>query len=117
MKMQQTTPIRRGSLWENSDPFSTRQQIGNLSVDDFCMPTTAAAEKYGVVLFCQPANQRPVPKLLLGNESGRHGRIDHQNIDPGHMIGYHQNTRRQMLKIGFDSDAEGTERGLCPMLA
>lgn len=38
----------------------------------------------------QPTEHRPVPHLLLGHQPGRQVRQQHQDVQPGNVVGYHE---------------------------
>lgn len=114
MEMQQMRTIRRRTLGKDRNIASSFEQIGNFLVDDAGVAATAAAQENGIVLRRQPADQRPVPYLFLGNEGGRQGRIDHVNVDPGDMVGDEQGTGLRMPEVSLDFDPEAGEQGNRP---
>jgi len=106
--------IRRCSLRKYRDVFLPVQNFSNLLIDDPRMPTATPAQEDGVVSGCQPADQRPVPNLLLGDKGSRQHAVDHINIDPGNVVGHQQRARHGMGQIRLDLDADGFKQRTGP---
>ncbi len=114
MEMQQTPPIRRRTLRKDRDMAPLVEQGGNFLIDDFCVAAAATAQEDRIVLRRQPADQRPVPDLRLGDEGRRQGGIDNVDVDPRDVIGDDQRTGNRVGQIGLDLDPEGIEQRAGP---
>jgi len=110
VKMQQMRAIGRRAFGKYGHIFPLSQNFSDLLVDDPGMPAAAPAQEDRVVFRRQPADQRPVPHLFLGNEGRRQYRIDDIDVDPRNMVGNHQRARHGMGQVGFDRDAQRIEQ-------
>jgi len=90
--------------------FAAPQNRRDLPVDNPRMSAAAAAQKDRVVLGRQPANQRPVPDLFLGDEGCRKHGVDDADIDPGNVVGDQQCTGHDVPPIGHDRDSKRIEQ-------
>ena len=106
MEMQEVRAIGGRSLGKDGDVIALLEDGANLLVDDPGMAATAAAQENRIVARCQPADQRPVPDLLLGNEGGGQGGIEDEDVDPGNMIGDDQCAGHGMPQVGVEFDAQ-----------
>jgi len=58
------------------------QDVGDFPVDELGVAAAAPFQEDGVVDSGQPADDRPMPDLFLGNEGAGAGGVDDENIQP-----------------------------------
>ena len=114
MKMQQMRTVSRCPFGKYRDVFLLVENFSNFLIDDPRMPAAAPAQENGVVSGCEPANQRPVPNLFLGDKGRRQRAVDHINIDPGDVIRYQQRPRHGMGQIRLNLHPESLKQRTGP---
>ena len=100
MKMQQMRTVSRCPFGKYRDVFLLVENFSNFLIDDQRMPAAAPAQENGVVSGCEPANQRPVPNLFLGDKGSRQRAVDHINID------HPESLKQRTGPTGFEAQAE-----------
>jgi len=108
--MQQMGAIGGRSLGKDCDVFSLAEDFSDFLIDDPGVAAATATQEYRVVLRGEPADQRPMPHLFLGNEGRRQDRVDDVDVDPGNVVGDDQGARYGMRQIGLDLDAQRIEQ-------
>jgi len=117
MEVQQMAAVGRRAFRKNGGVPAAGQQFGDLLVDDAGVAATAPAQENRFILRRQPADDRPAPDLLLGDEGDRHGGVDDQDVDPRHMVGDDQRPRPGMRQVGLQFDAQRPQQGRRPRRA
>jgi len=110
MKMQQAVAIGRRSFREYGNMLALRQQPGDLGIDDAGVTATSPAQENGIVSHCKRADDRPVPDLFLGDECRRQHGVDHQDVQPGNMVGNQQDAGSGMGQVDLQTDAENPQK-------
>jgi len=110
MKMQQAVTSGRRCLGKYRDMLALRQQPGDLGIDDAGVTATSSAQENGVVTHRKRADNRPVPDFFLGNECRRQHSVDHQDVQPGNVVGNQQDAGRSMGQVSLQADAEYPEQ-------
>jgi hypothetical protein len=114
MKMQQMRTVSRCPFGKYRDVFLLVENFSNFLIDDPRMPAAAPAQENGVVSGCEPANQRPVPNLFLGDKGSRQRTVDHIDIDPGNVICNQQRARYGMGQIRLNLHPESLKQRTGP---
>jgi len=110
MKMQQAAAIGCRSLGKYGDMLALRQQLGDLGIDDAGVAATSPTQENCIVSRRQGADNRPVPDLFLGHECRRQHGVDHQDVQPGNVVGDQQDAGSGMGQVGLQANAENPEQ-------
>jgi len=112
--MQDLGPIRGRAFGKDRDMVAPRQDVADCAIDQRCVLAAAPPQEHRVVGAGQPAHQRPMPDVVLGHEGGRQGGVDHEDVQPGNMVGHQHAARRHVVDGRFQAQPENLEQRLGP---
>lgn len=116
VKAQEVGAVGRRPLGEDRHINAAAEQRVDLSIDHLGVAAAAAAQENGVVARGEPADKRPAADLCLGDEGRRAQRVDHEDIEPGDMVGDDQTARRRVVRLRVEANAQDVENLLRPAL-
>ena len=87
MKAEQACAIRGGAFRKERDILARVEQLVDRCIDDPRVAMAAATQKNRIVTCGEPANERPVADLGLGDESRWASGINCENVQPGDVVG------------------------------
>ena len=104
------------SLREKGDIHAGIEQGVNFGIHNPGMPATSSAQENRVILLCQPASERPLAYLRLGNEGHRSQGINGENIQPGDVIGDNQAARGSIGRLRLKLNGKNLQYLVRPAL-
>jgi len=116
VKTEQMGSVACRSLRKNGDIHASIQQGIDFCIDYLGVTAAAPAQENGVVFFAQPAKERPLAYLGLGDEGGRSQGMNGEDIEPGDMIGYNQATRGRIGRLRLQANGKNPEYLVRPAL-
>ena len=92
---------------KDRQPLTGGERLQHLAVRLMGGLAAAALDEHGAGALAEPADQRPLPDIALGDKSGRQQRIDDEDVDEGNMVGGQQSAfDAGQFAPAIDPDAE-----------
>src|SRR5664279_3337150 len=105
---QHTVAVARSAFREQHDRSAGGQALDDLGDGFAGLVTARAVDEYRTLQSGSDTDHRPVGDFTLGDEGDRRDRADHQDIGPGHVIGYEQH-RAAAYRLAHHVDAKAQD--------
>jgi len=109
MKTKHMRTVRGRAFRKQRNVLAGVKQSVNFGIHDLRMSAAATAQEHRVSSHSEPTDQWPSPDFGFRDECNRSGRIEHEDVYPGYMVGDDQAARFDGTQIGGEADAENVE--------